>query len=223
MISDQEGELCFHVNGVCYGSEVIYGDLIQINAYILGTEFDENDVIEFVYHEYNSRNEDKRIGEYLVQDQATKVYQAKALDLSTLPPLSQRGAGGFYSVCNTPLLYHVSLKDKSEYEIPVPEKTALLGNYPNPFNPETTIRYQVSGNRDQIAGDRQQETHVSIIVYNVKGQKVRSLVNEPMITGNHEIVWNGRDDQGRQVGSGIYLYRMRAEDFVETRRMILLK
>jgi len=95
--------------------------------------------------------------------------------------------------------------------------TRLFANHPNPFNPSTSIRYQVSG----IMG--QGNSHVQIDVYNVRGQLIRSLVNEEHKPGEYRVVWNGTDDRGQHVSSGIYFYVMRAGDFVESRRMILLK
>jgi len=91
-------------------------------------------------------------------------------------------------------------------------REGLLTNYPNPFNPETTIRFDVL-----------KEGDVSIDIFNVKGQRVRSLVNGSYHRGSHSVVWNGVDDKGNTVGSGVYFYRMRTGDTIQTRRMMLLK
>jgi len=88
----------------------------------------------------------------------------------------------------------------------------LLGNMPNPFNPSTTIRYEIAGN------DR-----VTLNVYDVSGGLVRTLVNQQQSRGTHEARWDGRDNRGRSVASGVYFYRMNAGSFSETRRMVLLK
>jgi len=87
-------------------------------------------------------------------------------------------------------------------------------NHPNPFNPETTISFTIPTN-----------SNVSIEVYNVRGQRVRILLdgNTELRAGHHNIVWNGRDDTGRSMSSGIYLYRIVAGENVATRRMLLLK
>lgn len=95
--------------------------------------------------------------------------------------------------------------------------TELLGNYPNPFNPSTTISYYLK-NRG----------FVSIDIYNIRGQKVISLVNEEKSAGNHSVVWDGSNRQGAKVGSGVYFYRMLFEDRVgstykQTRKMLYLK
>ncbi len=90
--------------------------------------------------------------------------------------------------------------------------TELKGNYPNPFNPETTIRYSVSDN-----------SPVVLEIYNVKGQLVKTLVNEVKASGNHTAVWNGKDNNGSSVSSGVYFYKMKAGKFSSTRKMILMK
>jgi flagellar hook assembly protein FlgD len=89
---------------------------------------------------------------------------------------------------------------------------SLEQNFPNPFNPTTGIRYQIAGT-----------AAVSLTVYDLLGQAVRTLVNEIKDAGSYEAVWDGRNDQGQNVGSGIFFYRLQAGTFVETRRMVLLK
>jgi len=90
--------------------------------------------------------------------------------------------------------------------------TELKGNYPNPFNPETTISYSVKDNQP-----------VSLEIYNVKGQKVKTLVNETKKTGNYTAVWNGVDDHNRPVASGVYFFKMKAGKYSSTKKMILMK
>ena len=94
----------------------------------------------------------------------------------------------------------------------VPEAYGLGQNLPNPFNPSTTIEYEVpeSGN-------------VRLIVYNLLGQQVRTLVSDNIEAGFHTIVWDGADEFGRGVASGIYIYRMSAGEFKATKRMMFLK
>ena len=90
--------------------------------------------------------------------------------------------------------------------------TALSGNYPNPFNPETTINYSVKDT-----------TPVTIGIYNVKGQLVKTLVNEVKAGGNHSVVWTGLDNNGRSVSSGVYYYKMNAGKYSSTKKMIMMK
>lgn len=90
--------------------------------------------------------------------------------------------------------------------------TSLKGCYPNPFNPTTTISFSIK-----------EKTPVELIIYNILGQKVRTLVNQPLEPGEHSIVWNGTDNKGRSVASGIYFYRMKAGNYSETKKMVLKK
>ncbi|HPS38772.1 MAG TPA: C25 family cysteine peptidase [Candidatus Cloacimonadota bacterium] len=94
----------------------------------------------------------------------------------------------------------------------VPLVTKLDGNYPNPFNPETAISYSI-----KEAGP------VRINIYNLKGQLVKTLVNTDQPAGNHRVVWNGSDNNGRGVASGIYLYRMETQSYNKTLKMMLMK
>ncbi len=95
-----------------------------------------------------------------------------------------------------------------EVEIPF----CTMSNYPNPFNPTTTISYTIS-----------KTSNVEISVYNVKGQKVRQLINEEKSSGTHSIVWNGDNDKGRNVTSGIYFCKMSSGGQTTTRKLILMK
>lgn len=97
-------------------------------------------------------------------------------------------------------------------ESALPESFFLEQNYPNPFNPQTTIRFALPADSD-----------VKLLVYNLIGQRVRTLVNKTMKAGTHQVQWNGRGDDGVRVASGIYLLRFEAGDAVQTRRMILMK
>ncbi|OGG55213.1 MAG: hypothetical protein A3F84_08320 [Candidatus Handelsmanbacteria bacterium RIFCSPLOWO2_12_FULL_64_10] len=94
----------------------------------------------------------------------------------------------------------------------VPEAFGLDPNYPNPFNPATTIRYTLP----EAAG-------VTLVVYNILGQQVRTLVSGSQGPGYHAVVWDGRDEVGRQVASGLYLYRLQAGTFVQVRKMLFAK
>ncbi|NUQ42566.1 MAG: T9SS type A sorting domain-containing protein, partial [Calditrichaceae bacterium] len=94
----------------------------------------------------------------------------------------------------------------------MPREFALQQNYPNPFNPETRIKFQLPSAQA-----------VTLTVYNVLGQKVRTLINERLEAGYYEAVWDGLNEQGQTLASGVYLYRMEAGDYRTVRRMVLLK
>ncbi len=88
----------------------------------------------------------------------------------------------------------------------------LSQNNPNPFNPSTTINFSLKKN-----------SNVSIIVYNVKGQKVRTLVSRIYNQGNHNVIWDGLDDNKQAVSSGLYFYRMISDEFQSTKKAIMMK
>jgi hypothetical protein len=93
-----------------------------------------------------------------------------------------------------------------------PQSFALYQNQPNPFNPETQISYFLS-----------QDYDVRVVVYNVLGERVRTLFEGFQGAGTHTLTWNGTSDQGNQLGSGIYFYQLQAGSFVETKKMTLMK
>lgn len=94
----------------------------------------------------------------------------------------------------------------------LPILTRLIGNYPNPFNPNTKIAFALA-----------HKENVSLKIYNTKGQKVRSLIQGELESGNHEIAWEGIDDNGKNVSSGIFFYKLDAGDFTSVKKMILLR
>ena len=94
----------------------------------------------------------------------------------------------------------------------VPEDYFLGQNYPNPFNPRTQISYELPVG-----------SHVTLTVYNILGQKVTTLVDKEMSDGRYVADWDGASDSGRLVSSGVYLYKLEAGDFTQTKKMMLLK
>jgi hypothetical protein len=96
---------------------------------------------------------------------------------------------------------------------------SLGQNYPNPFNPATTIPFQVYGSRFIVHSP----IHTSLKIYNVLGQLVRTLLDEEKQPGNYQIIWDGKDQKGNEVSSGIYFYQLKSGDYKETRKMSLLK
>ena len=96
-------------------------------------------------------------------------------------------------------------------ENPVPSKFAILNNYPNPFNPTTTIRFNVG------VGDAKMHP-LTLTVLDINGRVVETLVNEKLEIGQHEFLWNGTN-----YSSGVYFIKIQSGDIVKTRKMILLK
>lgn len=105
-----------------------------------------------------------------------------------------------------------SAMDIKEKDSPLPQGFALEQNYPNPFNPTTSISFSIG-----------QRAHVELAVYNLLGKMIRVLVDETKSAGNYTAVWDGTDHTGRLVGSGIYFYRLKAENSSAVKRMLLLK
>ncbi len=94
----------------------------------------------------------------------------------------------------------------------LPSEFTLRQNYPNPFNPTTNIEFYIP-----------RRSHVSIIIYNLLGQQVKQLLNDEKPAGHHMTSWDGADSHGCHVSTGIYFYRLRAGDYTETRKMLLLR
>jgi hypothetical protein len=111
----------------------------------------------------------------------------------------------------TTLNFVMAVVDNDDNVAPV-TATALLGNYPNPFNPETTISYSVKD-----------ASPVRVEIFNAKGQKVRTLVDAIQASGWYKAVWDGRDDKGLPVSSGVYMYRMTAGSYHSSKKMILMQ
>ena len=95
---------------------------------------------------------------------------------------------------------------------PVPQEFTLSQNYPNPFNPSTSIEFSLK-----------KAEYVKLVVYNMLGQKVRTLADAELAPGTYVATWNGLDDHGYQLASGAYYYRMESKSFTTTRAMMLLK
>jgi hypothetical protein len=101
---------------------------------------------------------------------------------------------------------------KSEEAAATPTSFQLFDNYPNPFNAQTEIRYNLPTN-----------ARVELAIFNTLGQKVRILVNEEKAAGTHSVIWDGRNESGQTVASGVYFYALRAGTYTETKKMTLLK
>ncbi len=93
-----------------------------------------------------------------------------------------------------------------------PDNFLLYPNFPNPFNPTTTLRY-----------DLPQNSLVNITIYDLNGREVKKLVRSEQVSGNHSLTWNGTNDQGKLVSAGVYLYQIQSGEFVQTKKMVLMK
>ncbi|MCP4634353.1 MAG: T9SS type A sorting domain-containing protein, partial [candidate division Zixibacteria bacterium] len=96
--------------------------------------------------------------------------------------------------------------------INIPENFQLAQNYPNPFNPSTKIEFSIPVT-----------AHVTISIFNVLGQETTTIVDEIKPAGNYTITWNGTDSYGQKVSSGLYFYRINANDYTESKKMALVQ
>jgi flagellar hook assembly protein FlgD len=117
----------------------------------------------------------------------------------------------FYSSGNESEIVTIEAFVESE-ETSIPVITKLSGNYPNPFNPVTNISFSIK-----------EASQVTIDIYNLKGEKVNTLVNEYLEPNYYNVEWNGRDENNRSVASGVYFYKMKAGRYTSTKKMILMK
>ncbi|RKX24653.1 MAG: hypothetical protein DRP45_07750 [Candidatus Zixiibacteriota bacterium] len=105
---------------------------------------------------------------------------------------------------------HVSVGDNTETNLP--NRFSLEQNYPNPFNSSTLIQFDIP-----------QYCQVELSIYNLLGQRVRTLVEGQRPAGSHRVIWDGRNNGGLPVATGIYLYRLQVDDQIKTKKMLLLK
>ena len=144
----------------------------------------------------NNRQANQQIKSYQVLNKETRLYENR-------PLISGQQKSSVIMFGN--------LEDPQN-ETPVIDNVVLHGNYPNPFNPETKISFSLS-----------QDQEIELTVYNLKGQKVRTLYTGNTSSGEQSVVWNGKGDDGKSVGSGLYFYKLRTENKELTKKMLLLK
>ena len=187
--NDLPSEIGAYVEGECKGATVVQDTTAQICAYILENQGED---LEFEFS-YGSREQNKQIKEYGICE-----------------PETSKTVKGTIQIDKNKDCYYVSFKD-GQNNTPVTAKIEIA-NFPNPFNPETTLFFSLPN-----------EQKIELTVYNLKGQKVRQLVKGQFPAGQNSIVWNGKDDNGKSVGSGLYLYKLKTSDKVISKKMLLLK
>lgn len=142
---------------------------------------------------YNNRSR-KRVANYSVMNLKTQEFEAIPLF----------GGQQDHSI--------IRLTPKSDEQDSVTELVRLYDNYPNPFNPTTNISFYLPEGQQ-----------VNLDIYNIRGQKVRSLQNGQMKAGQHRLSWTGKDDNGKSVTSGVYFYKLKTESSTLQKKMLLLK
>lgn len=126
--------------------------------------------------------------------------------------LKQIDNDGTIAYYNNIIKIDVSLLTSVWDELAIPKEFALMQNYPNPFNPSTTIKY-----------DLPKEQNVVLEIYNILGARVTTLVNNTKQAGRYSVIWHGTNDYGSKVASGMYIYRIRTQDFNKTLKLLLVK
>jgi hypothetical protein len=101
-----------------------------------------------------------------------------------------------------------------DWRIVSPEKYRLYQNYPNPFNPTTTINFDIPVGT---------YNYMSLRIYDITGELIKTLINGEKEPGYHSAIWNGRDETGKEVASGLYFYRLESENFMKTKPCLLVK
>ena len=133
-----------------------------------------------------------------------------------IPNIDHDSYNIFNSACGRKALFGYGDCDQLNFlnvmDFEVLDNYKLIKNYPNPFNPVTTLRYDLPEN-----------SHVNITIYDMLGRQVKNLINQTQDAGYRSVRWNATDDYGKPVSAGIYLYQIQAGEFVQTKKMMLLK
>ena len=133
-----------------------------------------------------------------------------------IPNIDHDSYNIFNSACGRKALFGYGDCDQLDFlnvmDFEVLDNYKLIKNYPNPFNPVTTLRYDLPEN-----------SHVNITIYDMLGRQVKNLINQTQDAGYRSVRWNATDDYGKPVSAGIYLYQIQAGEFVQTKKMMLLK
>ncbi|MDP8203404.1 MAG: T9SS type A sorting domain-containing protein [Candidatus Tenebribacter mawsonii] len=187
--SNMPQEIGAFVNGECIGATVVEDTLTQINAYT--TSVPPGDIELELY--YDNRSENKIISSYNCVTSTNPGLVMKQLTTKDKDDA-----------------WFINLREGSDIIPEIIEFSA--SNYPNPFNPTTTISYSLP-----------LEGRVSLNIYNVKGQLVRQLIDGSQSEGYYEVVWNGKDNNKKNVSSGIYFYKLSTKDETIMKKMLMLK
>jgi len=123
---------------------------------------------------------------------------------------------GFDIFANTIKYRQTGVKEE---QVNLPLTFDLKQNYPNPFNPTTSIPFSLKVQGSTFKGP----LPTTLIIYNIRGEKVRTLLDENRLPGNYKVIWDGKDEAGKKVASGVYFYRLKVGDNSISKRMVLLK
>ncbi|MDD4308984.1 MAG: T9SS type A sorting domain-containing protein, partial [Candidatus Cloacimonetes bacterium] len=180
-------EIGLYVDGECKGAVKVEGNYTDLCAYL-----DKYEVLN---------PEDCELVLYFETKAMDNIKQSCKLDSHSLTLNNENGIPH----------YDIAINSSAVINTIVPI-TGLSPNYPNPFNPVTTISYEIAS-----------EGLAKIEIFNLKGQLVKTLVSESKASGPHKVVWNGTDKYGRKVASGLYQYRLTTKEGSITKKMMLMK
>jgi hypothetical protein len=172
----------------------------------------EGELIFAGYEEYtyNDNNQPITKVEYEINPETNEIELSDTIEYFYELGQISRIEMDFGQICIQNNYYYSDFVDNQEDS--VEQFNLVLENYPNPFNPETTIMYNIPVT-----------DNTNLAIYNLKGQLVKELVNEKQTAGNHQVIWNGLDESNQRVASGVYLYKIRSDKYSKTNKMILMK
>ena len=182
------------------------------------TESETDNLGFYLYRSTRQNGDFVRITKELIKSQS---LNGSAADYKYIDTGVRNGVTYFYKLedisVNGERTMHGPISAKPNYglsldETMIPDTYGLSQNFPNPFNPGTLIKYQLP-----------EKAKVRLNIYNLLGQKVRTLVDAELDAGFKSIYWDGRDDSGRLVSAGVYIYELVAGSFVATRKMVMMK
>jgi len=176
---------------ICVGAVVVEDTCAQILVY---SDNANSNPVPFTFEVVTGRGFSTPIKDYQVLNLQTGEYETKSIFSSRQD----------YSV--------MRFSEEEELEDNILSTPQLHGNYPNPFNPTTTISFSLP-----------EEQEVDLAIYNIKGQKVKRLINGQLTAGQHSMIWDGKDTNGKSVSTGIYFYRLKTGKKEMSRKMLLLK
>jgi len=184
-------EIAIFVDNECKGAAVIKDGQVQLNAYICA---DKDYALAHMQFQmwFPYRNQTQSVNNYYIMNDNGR-YELRNATVND---------------CNE--LLRVAFSPSNNTQTPM--ISALRGNYPNPFNPETIIKYDIA---------KSGKTRIDI--YNIKGQLVKTLLDKQVDAGSYEIKWDGRNNEGRVTSSGVYFYKMRTNGYNCISKMLMLK
>ena len=191
-IDQSISEIGVFADRVCLGAVVVQDSSEQILVY---SDNANRDPVSFTFEIVTGRGFSIPIKDYQIMDLKTGKFESQLIISGNQE----------YSL--------IMLGEEGEQEEELPNITKLHNNYPNPFNPTTTISFSVTQNSD----------FVNLEIFNVKGQKVKTLFSGNAEEGNHTVTWNGDDENDDPVSSGIYFYKLKTGEQELSRKMLLLK